>query len=59
MTFLQTLIFLLLFVPVAAIAIQTVVDARRDPERERPEISGGTWGSGECGGGGCGGGDGG
>lgn len=58
MTVFQSLIFLALFVPVVAIAIQTVLEAHRDPDRERPMITGETWGTGDFGGGG-GGGDGG
>ncbi len=55
MTVFQALIFLLLFVPVAALAIQTVVEAHKDPGRERPEIMGAIGGRGDAGGGGDGG----
>ncbi|MBL6080301.1 hypothetical protein JMJ56_19980 [Belnapia sp. T18] len=55
MTIFQSLMFLALFVPVVAIAIQTVLEARRDPEHERPMITGETWGTGDFGGGGGGG----
>ena len=59
MTIFQSLIFLTLFFPVVAIACVSLVEARRDPKRERPFMSDATWGSGEIGSGGGSGGDGG
>lgn len=61
MAFFPTLVFLLLFIPVVAIACVAVAEARREPGRDRPAVfdgAGGSYGVGGCDSGG-GGGDGG